>query len=57
MAKNTSIAVYFTGKLVSQFPTHVQSCNRKTIHTGEMLALENKYRKKHTRTVANYNEH
>jgi len=57
MAASKSIAVYFTGKLVSRFPTHLQSCNRKTDLTGEMLALENKYSKKHTRTVASYIEH
>jgi len=52
MAASKSIVVYFTDKLVSRFPTHLQSCNRQTDLTGEMLALENKYRKKHTRTVA-----
>jgi len=34
-----------TGKLVSRFPTHHQSCKCKTNLTGEMLALENKSRK------------
>jgi len=40
-----------TGKLVSRFPTHHQSCKCKTSLTGEMLALENMWRK-NTRTVA-----
>ena len=34
-----------TGKLVSRFPTHHQSCKCKTNLTGEMLALENKVKK------------
>jgi len=35
----TSIAVYFTGKLLLCVPTHLlQSCNHKTDLTGEMLA-------------------
>jgi len=36
-----------TGKLVSRFPTHHQSCKYKANLTGEMLALENKQRKTH----------
>jgi len=52
MAASKSIAVYFGEKLVLRFATHLQSCNRKTNLTVEMLALKNKYRKKHTRTVA-----
>jgi len=35
------------GKLVSRFATHHQSCKGKTNLTCEMLALENKKRKKH----------
>jgi len=31
-----------TGKLVSHFSTHHQSCECKANLTGEMLALENK---------------
>ena len=31
-----------TGKLVSRFPTHHQSCKCKRNLTSEMLALENK---------------
>jgi len=57
MAAIKSIAVCFTGKLVSHFPTYLQSCNRKKDLSGEMLTLENTYRKKHTRTVASYHEH
>jgi len=34
--------ILLTGKLVSRFPTHHQSCKCKTNLTGEMLALENK---------------
>jgi len=49
MAASKSITVYFQ---------HICSpVNRKTNLAGEMLGLENKYRKKHTRTVASYNEH
>jgi len=47
-----SIAIYFTGKLLSLF-SHLKRC--KTNLTSEMLTLENKYRKKHTRTVTRYN--
>jgi len=36
-----------TGKLVSRFPTHHQSCKCKTNLTCEMLAFENKQRKTH----------
>jgi len=47
-----SITIHFTGKLLSRF-SHVKRCKKNL--TSEMLTLENKYRKKHTRTVTRYN--
>jgi len=48
MAASKSVSL-LTGKLVSRFATHHhhQSCKCKTNLTGEMLALGNKWRKKH----------
>jgi len=48
MTPRKSIAIHFTGKLVSRFQTHLQSCGTpQDKPSGEMLTLEYKYGNTH----------
>jgi len=57
MVASKSSSLFYRESSFSIFQRIFSPVNRKKNLTGKMLALENKYRKKHSRTMASYNEH